>query len=109
MEFCLQSCVHGYHVYGECWTVSLGEELTCQWEIGNVLDRYAVAVKKILVKQLATYQRKFLGYPVCFFALMVNILAAFLLFESSRFLAVLYLTPHTPHNWQTQSQQKEFY
>ena len=48
MEFNLQSCVRRYHVYGECWTAFffLGEELTCQREIKNVVDRYAVAVKK---------------------------------------------------------------
>ena len=46
MEFHLQSCVRGYHVYGEHWSAFLGEELTCQREIGNVLDRYAIAVKK---------------------------------------------------------------
>ena len=46
MEFHLQSCVRGYHVYGEHWTAFLGEELTCQRKIGNVSDRYAVAVKK---------------------------------------------------------------
>ena len=45
MEFHLQ-CVCKYHVYGEHWTAFLGEELTCQREIGNVLDRYAIAVKK---------------------------------------------------------------
>ena len=46
MEFRLQSCIRGYHVYGERWTALLGEELTCEREIGNVVDRYAVAVKK---------------------------------------------------------------
>ena len=46
MEFRVQSCVRGYHVYEECWAAFLGEELTCQREIGNVVDRYAVAVKK---------------------------------------------------------------
>ena len=40
------SCVRGFHVYGEHWTAFVGEELTCQWERGNVVDRYAVAVKK---------------------------------------------------------------
>ena len=46
MEFRVQSCVRGYHIYEECWVALLGEELTCQQEIGNVVDRYAVAVKK---------------------------------------------------------------
>ena len=46
MEFVLLSCVRGYHVYGEEWIAVLGEELFCEWEIGNVVDRYTVAVKK---------------------------------------------------------------
>ena len=46
MEFHVQSCVRGFHVYGEHWTAFVGEELTCQREIGNVADRYAVAVEK---------------------------------------------------------------
>ena len=46
MEFHFQSCVRGYHEYGEHWTAFLGEQLTCQHEVGNVTDRYAVAVKK---------------------------------------------------------------
>ena len=46
MEFRLQSCIHRYHVYGERWTAVLGEELTCEREIGNIVDSYAVAVKK---------------------------------------------------------------
>ena len=46
MEFRLQSCIRGYHVYGERWTALLGEELTCQQEIRNVVDWYAIAVKK---------------------------------------------------------------
>ena len=33
----------------------------------------------------------------------------FFLFKSSHFLAVLYLTPHTPHDWLTQLQKKEFF
>ena len=46
MEFVLPSCVWGYHVYGEDWIAVLGEKLVCEREIGNVVDRYAVAVKK---------------------------------------------------------------
>ena len=46
MEFCFQTCVHGYHVYGEHWTAFLGEQLICQREVGNVANQYAVAVKK---------------------------------------------------------------
>ena len=46
MEFVLLSCVHGYHVYGENWIAVLGEELICEQEIGNMVNYYAVAVKK---------------------------------------------------------------
>ena len=46
MELVWPSCIRGYHVYGENWTAVLGEELNCEREIGNMVDRYAVAVKK---------------------------------------------------------------
>ena len=46
MEFHFQSCVCRYHEYGEQWTTFLGEQLTCQCEVGNVTDQYAVSVKK---------------------------------------------------------------
>ena len=46
MEFCLQSCVRGYDEYGEYCTTFLGEQLACQRQVGKVIDRYAVAVKK---------------------------------------------------------------
>ena len=52
MEFCLQSYVHGYHEYGEHWIAFFEEQLTCQREVGNVADRYAVAVKRTAVKLL---------------------------------------------------------
>lgn len=43
MELVLSSCVHGYHVLGEEWVDILAEKLR---EIGNVINRYAIAVKK---------------------------------------------------------------
>ena len=46
MELVWPSCICGYHVNGENWTAVLGEELNCEREIGNVVDRYAVVVKK---------------------------------------------------------------
>ena len=46
MELVWPSCIRGYHVYGENWTAVLGEELNCEMETGNVVDRYAVGVKK---------------------------------------------------------------
>ena len=70
MEFCLQSCVCRYHEYEERWTALLGEELTCQREIGNVVDRYAVAVKKDTGESVGHVPKKFLGYVVCFFSMV---------------------------------------
>ena len=39
-------CIRGYHVYEEIWTAVFGEELNTERKIGNIVDRYAVAVKK---------------------------------------------------------------
>ena len=46
MEFRMDSCVRGYHVYDEIWTAVLGEVLITERELHNVADCYAVAVKK---------------------------------------------------------------
>jgi len=40
MKFILSLCICGYHVYGEEWTATL-EELTCEREIGNVVNQHA--------------------------------------------------------------------
>jgi len=42
--YTIQSKIRGYHVYGEHWITVLGEQLICEQEIGNMADRYAVAV-----------------------------------------------------------------
>ena len=39
------SCVRGCHVYSKNWIEALGEELYCERVIGNIIDRYAIAVK----------------------------------------------------------------
>ena len=44
-ELIISSCIRGYHVYGEVWTVVLGEQLRCEREVGNVVDQYAISVK----------------------------------------------------------------
>ena len=46
MELHQDSCICGYHVYDEMWTVVLGEVLITERELLNMADRYAVAVKK---------------------------------------------------------------
>ena len=40
------SCVRGYHVYEGIWVAALGEQIGCIREPLNVMDRYAVALKK---------------------------------------------------------------
>ena len=69
MEFHVQSCVRGFHVYGEHWTAFVGEELTCWQEIGNVVDRYAVTVEKAtgetvghMLKNISRIRSLFLRY-----------------------------------------------
>jgi len=39
-------CIHGYHIYQEIWSSSIGEVLPCEREPLNDPDRYAVAVIK---------------------------------------------------------------
>ena len=46
MELHQNSCIRGYHIYNEIWTVVLWEVLITERELHNVADRYAVAVKK---------------------------------------------------------------
>ena len=36
----------GYHIYKDIWEARVGEELSCEQEIGNSMDLYAVAVVK---------------------------------------------------------------
>ena len=40
------SCVRGFHVYSDIWTLFVGETLACEQESGNPNDPYAVAIKK---------------------------------------------------------------
>ena len=41
-----ECCVRGYHIYKNIWDTSIGEELACQREPSNGVNRYAVAVIK---------------------------------------------------------------
>jgi len=45
MEFRMDLCIRGYHVYKEVWTAVFGE-LYAEREFGNVVDHYAVTVMK---------------------------------------------------------------
>ena len=42
----MESYVQGYHIYKDIWTAMIGEDLLCEREPFNVVDRYAVAVLK---------------------------------------------------------------
>ena len=45
-EWEVDSSVRGYHVYKGIWTAAMGEQIGCIREPLNVMDRYAVALKK---------------------------------------------------------------
>jgi len=51
----MASCARGYHVYGESWTATLGEDPYCEREVGNIMDVYAVAVKKCVTSETGTF------------------------------------------------------
>ena len=42
----VESCVHGFHVYQDIWTLTTGECFSCQMEDSNAFDLYAVAIRK---------------------------------------------------------------
>ena len=42
----VESCIQGHHVYSSIWTPVLLELLTCQREMDNAEDQYAVVVRK---------------------------------------------------------------
>ena len=44
MEFRVEACVRGYHVYKDIWGAAVREKLDCTREHGNPRDAYAVAV-----------------------------------------------------------------
>ena len=41
---CVESCVRGFHVYQDIWTLTTGECLSCQMEDSNAFDSYASTV-----------------------------------------------------------------
>ena len=45
-EMEITSLVLEYHIYYTVWTPTVGEELICRREVGNLIDRYAVGVYK---------------------------------------------------------------
>ena len=46
-RFCMDSVIHGYHIYKDIWTSSIGEELHCQREVGII---HAVWVLKTICR-----------------------------------------------------------
>ena len=46
MEYVIDSCIRGHHIYKEVWSPFVNEKLTCAIEEGNNHDPYAVAVMK---------------------------------------------------------------
>ena len=38
--------VRGYHVCHSLWSVEVGENLVCKWEMSNLCDSYAVIITK---------------------------------------------------------------
>ena len=58
MKMIVSSCIQGYHVYGEVWTAVMGEQLLCEREPGNMVDRYAITVKKDLGVTVGHLPRK---------------------------------------------------
>ena len=45
-NFEIDSFVKGYHEYKNIWTPKIGETLSTEREPGNLVDKYAVCVKK---------------------------------------------------------------
>ena len=46
LRFSVSAVIRGYHVYKEIWNAELDEELTCEREVGNRNDTFAVAMRK---------------------------------------------------------------
>ena len=44
-QFVYDSCITGYHVFKKIWNPTLGQELVCEPEFGNIHDAYAVAIR----------------------------------------------------------------
>ena len=42
----MESCMQGYHVYEDIWATMIKEDLLCEREPFNDVDRYAIAVLK---------------------------------------------------------------
>ena len=45
-SFSVEAMVRGYHAYKDVWAAVHGEELSCQREVGNRFDSFAVAIMR---------------------------------------------------------------
>ena len=45
-SFSLTTAVRGFHVYKNAWEPTIGEVLSCERDVGNSHDTFAVAAKK---------------------------------------------------------------
>ena len=54
IKYSFQCGLHGFHVYKEVWSPTVGEVLRCCHERKNPFDRYAIATMKRLPGQLAS-------------------------------------------------------
>ena len=43
---CVESCVHGFHMYQDIWMLTTGEHISCQMEDSNAFGPYTVAIRK---------------------------------------------------------------
>ena len=57
----LEATVQGYHAYLDNSSAQIGEILTCQTELNNPHNKYAVAVKNQMEMWLAMCQRNYQG------------------------------------------------
>ena len=54
-RFTVEAVIRGYHVYKSIWlNLIMKEELSCEREIGNVLDTHAVAIRKTIDGEVTT-------------------------------------------------------
>ena len=44
-SFSMTTAVHGFHIYKDVWEPTIGEVLSCERDIGNSHDTFAVAIK----------------------------------------------------------------
>ena len=46
MQFFMDSCISGRHIYEAVWTAVFDEELPTERQTSNIVDRYVAAMEK---------------------------------------------------------------